>query len=480
MSVIKYTMVLLLRRGLACMCRFLPGGLRGRAERGDHRRAGGGPGREPERGDRAAGGGSGAEVQDREAGGAEVEGRPVGGAEDQAVHLLEAGGRAVLPVVELAGALAAALGFLLRGVVREPGLGEGGGRGRRDGRGAHGRRADRGEDLRRGQDRSLGDDRDRGCAGNRRGSHSRDGDGHWRNRRVRGLSDDGDRIHALGRGYGFKNRARGFLRPDNGDAQDTWDNSPLALILPADLFLQFLLNQARGQPDGGGDRCGPLEDLPMRLRGNHRGFLNDGHFECFGVRHLHASDPFFGNEVPHIDDRPDIQDLRGLPELKDLPGPRMLSAGRRGLSGTWSPGSISGRRGEVPHVDLRPNIQHLRGFPELEGRSRILALSAGWGGLLGRGFLGGRGSLSGSWGPGLAGGRGNPNADNLREEVIRESARWARELREKRTAGGRGDGPPLGWGREGTTRGGCRKVLLAQSISGGLYTACTGTVKGHF
>jgi hypothetical protein len=90
------------------MCRFLPGGLRGRAERGDHRRAGGGPGREPERGP-AAGGGSGAEVQDREAGGAEVEGRPVGGAEDQAVHLLEAGGRAVLPVVELAGALAAAL-----------------------------------------------------------------------------------------------------------------------------------------------------------------------------------------------------------------------------------------------------------------------------------------------------------------------------------------------------------------------------------
>jgi hypothetical protein len=92
------------------MCRFLPGGLRGRAERGDHRRAGGAPGREPERGDRAAGGGGGAEVQDREAGGAEVEGRPVGGAEDQAVHLREAGGRAEFPVVELAGALAAALG----------------------------------------------------------------------------------------------------------------------------------------------------------------------------------------------------------------------------------------------------------------------------------------------------------------------------------------------------------------------------------
>ena len=124
MSVIKYTMVLLLRRGLACMCRFLPGGLRGRAERGDHRRAGGGPGREPERGDHrragggpgreperglAAGGGRATEVQDREAGGAEVEGRPVGGAEDQAVHLREARGRAVLPVVELAGALAAAL-----------------------------------------------------------------------------------------------------------------------------------------------------------------------------------------------------------------------------------------------------------------------------------------------------------------------------------------------------------------------------------
>ena len=95
------------------MCRFLPGGLRGRAERGDHRRAGGGPGCEPERGDRATGGGGGAEVQDREAGGAEVEGRPVGGAEDQAVHLREAGGRADLPVVELAGALAAALGFPL-------------------------------------------------------------------------------------------------------------------------------------------------------------------------------------------------------------------------------------------------------------------------------------------------------------------------------------------------------------------------------
>jgi hypothetical protein len=91
------------------MCRFLPGGLRGRAKRGDHRRAGGAPGREPERG-LAAGGGGGAEVQDREAGGAEVEGRPVGGAEDQAVHLREAGGRAEFPVVELAGALAAALG----------------------------------------------------------------------------------------------------------------------------------------------------------------------------------------------------------------------------------------------------------------------------------------------------------------------------------------------------------------------------------
>jgi len=144
----------------------------------------------------------------------------------------------------------------------------------------------------------------------------------------------------------------------------------------------------------------------------------------------------------------------------------MLSAGRRGLSGTWSPGSISGRRDEVPHVDLRPNIQHLRGFPELEGRPRILALSAGWGWLLGRGFLGGRGSLSGSWGPGLAGGRGNPNADDLREEVIREPARWARELREKRTGGGRGDGPPLGWGREERAAGGRGEVLIAPGGQG--------------
>ena len=96
------------------MCRFLPGGLRGRAERGDHRRAGGAPGCEPERGDRAAGGGRATEVQDREAGGAEVEGRPVGGAEDQAVHLREARGRADLPVVELAGTLAAALGSTFR------------------------------------------------------------------------------------------------------------------------------------------------------------------------------------------------------------------------------------------------------------------------------------------------------------------------------------------------------------------------------
>ncbi|HQP71761.1 MAG TPA: hypothetical protein PLP90_03730 [Methanoculleus sp.] len=170
--------------------------------------------------------------------------------------------------------------------------------------------------------------------------------------------------------------------------------------------------------------------------------------------------------MPHIDDRPDIQDLRGLPELKDLPGPRMLSAGRRGLSGTWSPGSISGRRGEVPHVDLRPNIQHLRGFPELENLPGPRMLSAGRRGFPGRGFLAGRRGLPGSRGAARAGGRGNPNADNLREEVIRESARWARELREKRTAGGRGDGPPLGWGREGGTLGWRGEVLIALDGSG--------------